>query len=63
MTTAALKGAGLDATGVVGARVAAWHGNLSDGADSVFVVEADEYDRSFLALNCDVAVVTNLEAD
>ncbi|MEI6812831.1 MAG: UDP-N-acetylmuramate--L-alanine ligase [bacterium] len=63
MTTEALKGAGLDATGVVGARVAAWNGNLSEGADAVFVVEADEYDRSFLALDCDVAVVTNLEAD
>ncbi len=63
MTTEALKGAGLDATGVVGARVAAWNGNLSTGADAVFVVEADEYDRSFLALDCDVAVVTNLEAD
>ncbi|HRQ79443.1 MAG TPA: Mur ligase family protein, partial [Gemmatimonadaceae bacterium] len=29
----------------------------------VFVVEADEYDRSFLALWPTVAVVTNVEAD
>jgi UDP-N-acetylmuramate--alanine ligase len=63
MTTEALKSAGVDATGVVGARVAAWNGNLSAGADTVFVVEADEYDRSFLALSPDVAVVTNIEAD
>jgi UDP-N-acetylmuramate--alanine ligase len=63
MTTVALKAAGVDATGVVGARVASWQGNLSDGADDVFVVEADEYDRSFLALRPDVAVVTNVEAD
>ena len=63
MTTEALKSAGVDATGVVGARVTAWNGNLSAGADDVFVVEADEYDRSFLALSPDVAVVTNLEAD
>jgi UDP-N-acetylmuramate--alanine ligase len=63
MTTEALKSAGIDATGVVGARVTAWNGNLSAGADDVFVVEADEYDRSFLALSPDVAVVTNLEAD
>lgn len=63
MTTEALKAGGLDATGVVGARVAAWHGNLSPGADEIFVVEADEYDRSFLALAPDVAVVTNVEAD
>ncbi len=63
MTTEALKSAGVDATGVVGARVTSWNGNLSSGADDVFVVEADEYDRSFLALAPDVAVVTNLEAD
>ena len=63
MTTEALKAAGIDATGVVGARVAAWNGNLSAGGDAVFVVEADEYDRSFLALSPDVAVVTNIEAD
>ena len=63
MTSAALKSAGVNATGVVGARVAAWHGNLSEGGDDVFVVEADEYDRSFLALAPDVAVVTNVEAD
>lgn len=63
MVTDALKGAGIDATGVVGARVRAWNGNLSPGADRVFVVEADEYDRSFLALDPHVAVVTNIEAD
>lgn len=63
MVTDALKGAGIDATGVVGARVRAWNGNLSPGADRVFVVEADEYDRSFLALHPEVAVVTNIEAD
>jgi UDP-N-acetylmuramate--alanine ligase len=63
MVTEALKGAGIDATGVVGARVRSWGGNLSKGADQVFVVEADEYDRSFLALDPQVAVVTNIEAD
>ncbi|MFI5230875.1 MAG: UDP-N-acetylmuramate--L-alanine ligase [Gemmatimonadales bacterium] len=63
MTTQALAAAGINPTGVVGARVASWHGNLSSGGDDVFVVEADEYDRSFLALAPDVAVVTNIEAD
>lgn len=63
MVTEALTGAGVDATGVVGARVRAWNGNLSPGADRTFVVEADEYDRSFLALSPDVVVVTNIEAD
>ncbi|MBX3175447.1 MAG: UDP-N-acetylmuramate--L-alanine ligase [Gemmatimonadaceae bacterium] len=63
MTTEALAAAGRNPTGVVGARVRAWNGNLSDGGHEVFVVEADEYDRSFLALWPTVAVVTNVEAD
>ena len=63
MTTEALKSAGLEPTGVAGGRVGAWNGNLSEGSDRLFVVEADEYDRSFLALAPTVAVVTNMEAD
>jgi UDP-N-acetylmuramate--alanine ligase len=63
MTTDALAAAGLNPTGVVGARVTAWNGNLSSGGNELFVVESDEYDRSFLALKPDVAVVTNVEAD
>ena len=63
MTTEALAAAGINPTGVVGARVATWNGNLSEGRNDVFVVEADEYDRSFLALAPAVAVVTNVEAD
>ncbi|HKS06585.1 MAG TPA: UDP-N-acetylmuramate--L-alanine ligase [Gemmatimonadaceae bacterium] len=63
MTTEALSAGGMDPTGVVGGRVAAWHGNLRRGTSDVFVVEADEYDRSFLALDPTVAVVTNIEAD
>lgn len=63
MTTQALASAGLNPTGVVGGRVEAWNGNLSAGGDSLFVVEADEYDRSFHALAPTVAVVTNMEAD
>jgi UDP-N-acetylmuramate--alanine ligase len=63
MTTLALTGAGLDPTGIVGGRVGAWGGNLRAGAPTLYVVEADEYDRSFLALSPTVAVVTNIEAD
>jgi UDP-N-acetylmuramate--alanine ligase len=63
MTTEALGAAGLEPTGIVGGRVAAWNGNLSAGSDRLFVVEADEYDRSFLALTPTVAVVTSVEAD
>lgn len=63
MTTEALAAAQRDPTGLAGGRVAAWQGNLRVGGDRVFVVEADEYDRSFLALTPTIAVVTNVEAD
>src|SRR5438067_1342122 len=74
MMTEALTAAGLAPTGVVGGRVGSWGGNLRFGADpspshgsgsgrSIFVVEADEYDRSFLALTPNIAVITNVEAD
>ncbi|MFO7893996.1 MAG: UDP-N-acetylmuramate--L-alanine ligase [Longimicrobiales bacterium] len=57
-----LEAAGLDPTAFVGGRVPAWQGGLRAGGP-LFVVEADEYDRSFLALRPDVAVVTTLEPD
>ncbi|HEX2094379.1 MAG TPA: UDP-N-acetylmuramate--L-alanine ligase [Longimicrobiaceae bacterium] len=63
LTTTVLAAAGLDPTGVVGGRVPAWGGNLRLGSDRLFVVEADEYDRSFLTLRPRIAVVTTLEAD
>lgn len=63
MTTQALASAGLEPTGIAGGRVGAWNGNLSEGGERLFVVEADEYDRSFLALAPTVAVVTNMEPD
>ncbi|HUF65949.1 MAG TPA: UDP-N-acetylmuramate--L-alanine ligase [Gemmatimonadaceae bacterium] len=63
MVTDALAAAGLDPTGVAGGRVAAWGGHLWRGGDEIIVVEADEYDRSFLALEPAIAIVTNVEAD
>ncbi|MDB4949224.1 MAG: UDP-N-acetylmuramate--L-alanine ligase [Gemmatimonadetes bacterium] len=63
LTTAVLAAAGMQPTGFVGARVAAWGGNLHPGSDRLYVVEADEYDRSFLTLHPTLAVVTTLEAD
>jgi UDP-N-acetylmuramate--alanine ligase len=63
MATEALASGGFAPTGIAGGRVAHWGGNLRAGGDAVFVVEADEYDRSFLALRPTVAVVTNVEAD
>lgn len=63
MTSDALAAADRDPTTLVGARVAQWNGNFRPGSDRLYVVEADEYDRSFLALSPTVAVVTNVEAD
>ena len=63
MTAEALASAGCEPTALVGGRVAAWQGNLRAGSDALYVVESDEYDRSFLALTPTVAVVTNIEAD
>jgi UDP-N-acetylmuramate--alanine ligase len=63
MTAVALTAAGREPTALVGGRVASWGGNLLAGGDRLYVVEADEYDRSFLALSPTVAVVTNIEAD
>ena len=63
MVTEALTAAGRTPTGLAGGRVAAWHGNAKVGSHDLFVVEADEYDRSFLSLTPTVAVVSNVEAD
>jgi UDP-N-acetylmuramate--alanine ligase len=63
LTAAVLAAAGLHPTALVGGRVPTWGGNLLHGGQALFVVEADEYDRSFLTLRPTVAVVTTLEAD
>ncbi len=63
MTTEALAAAGLDPTGIAGGRVGSWGGNARLGGSDVFVVEADEYDKSFLALTPQVAVINNVEPD
>ena len=63
MATRVLEAAGLEPTGFVGGTVPDWDGNLRYGRSDLYVVEADEYDRSFLTLEPDVAVVTNVEAD
>ncbi len=62
LTAVALESAGLDPTALVGGRVPAWNGNARIGG-TTYVVEADEYDRSFLALRPRLAVVTSVEAE
>jgi UDP-N-acetylmuramate--alanine ligase len=63
MATEVLAAAGMNPTGLVGGRVSEWASNLRWGDEDLFVVEADEYDRSFHHLRPEVAVLTNLEAD
>lgn len=63
MITEILALAGQEPTGFAGGWVPAWNGHLRPGADELFVVEADEYDRSFHHLRPSLAVVTNMDAD
>ncbi len=63
MTTEALAAAGLDPTGLAGGRVGAWGGNARLGNDTLFVVEADEYDQAFLELDPTIAIITNVEPE
>ncbi len=63
MTSAILAEAGLDPTAFVGGHVTGWGSGLRTGSDALFVVEADEYDRSFLTLVPAAAAITSIEAD
>lgn len=63
MATTALAAAGRNPTGLAGGRVAEWRGNARVGGSELYVVEADEYDRAFLALQPTIAVVNNVEVD
>lgn len=58
----ACEAAALDPTVLVGGHVNAWDGFARIGAGPA-VVEADEYDRSFLELDPTVALVSSLEAE
>jgi UDP-N-acetylmuramate--alanine ligase len=63
MTAMVLSEAGLDPTVIVGGMLRNLEANTRFGKSDLLVVEADEYDRSFLALHPHVAVITNIEAD
>jgi UDP-N-acetylmuramate--alanine ligase len=58
MTGWILQEAGLDPTVMVGASIPGWTGGFRPGG-SITVVEADEYDRSFLRLKPSSAAVTS----
>jgi UDP-N-acetylmuramate--alanine ligase len=63
MIASALVSLGADPSYAIGAVVAATGTNAAPGNGEVMVVEADEYDYSFLWLKPDVAVITNIEYD
>ncbi len=63
MVAHALIGCGLDPAYVIGGTLSTTGTNAAWGSGDWLVVEADESDRSFLALDVDVAVVTNVELD
>ena len=52
-----------DPTFIVGGVMAGLETNARAGEGPLFVIEADEYDRTFLSLKPKVAVVTNVEHD
>ena len=58
-----LEGSNFDPTLVVGGLVSNLNSNVKLGHGDIIVVEADEYDRSFLALNPTIAIITNLEME
>ena len=58
-----LRSAGREPGYVLGGTSPDLAGNASAGGGSIFVIEADEYDRAFLGLRPSVGVVTNVEYD
>ena len=63
LAVAALQGAGLDPTFLVGGEVAGLGTNAGDGGDPYAVIEADEFGHAFLEYAPEIAIITNLEPD
>ncbi len=67
-TTSAILGhilyqSGIDVTAFVGGVVENYKSNLIGLGKTVTVVEADEFDRSFMQLHPDIACITSMDAD
>ncbi len=54
---------GFDPTIIVGGKVAVFGSNAVSGEGDIIVIEADEYDRTFLRLTPALAVITSIEAE
>ena len=65
MTAHILNACGKDTTAFIGGIANNFNSNLllGKGSDSLLVVEADEFDRSFLRLYPDVSVINSIDAD
>lgn len=63
MTATVLEAGGLDPTVLIGGDLPAYGGNARLGGSDVFLAEACEAYDSFLDLDPQIAVVTNVEAD
>ena len=58
-----LKDSGYDCSAFLGGISSNYNSNVLYGNNNVVVVEADEYDRSFLTLHPNIAIVTSVDAD
>ena len=63
MLASALDALGADPTFLIGGIVRAYGTNAHSGTGDHYVVEADEYDKSFTYLSPKAVLVTNIEAD
>jgi UDP-N-acetylmuramate--alanine ligase len=57
------KHSAFDCSAFLGGIATNYNTNFLIGKNNVMVVEADEYDRSFLQLHPDIAVITSMDAD
>lgn len=58
-----LKTGGIDCTAFLGGIAGNFDSNFVAGDSEWVVMEADEFDRSFLQLNPDLAIITSMDAD
>ncbi|MVN20740.1 UDP-N-acetylmuramate--L-alanine ligase [Mucilaginibacter arboris] len=58
-----MRASGNDCSAFLGGIATNYQTNVLFGSNEMLVVEADEYDRSFLTLHPDIAVVTSMDAD
>ena len=58
-----LTDSGYGCTAFLGGITTNYNSNFLIGDNNVVVVEADEYDRSFLTLHPDIAIITSMDAD